>query len=136
MALSQAKYICSALKQKKFTLTGECEDCHTANAADWLCVSGEHTMCHEVFCRADAGKHRSKRNHQLFLNVKSHLYWCFECDSKYKWGGMNVLGKFQRLVVAHTLDKGIAGLPNLGNTCYMNASIQALSSCLPVRRFF
>lgn len=80
-ALSQAKSIGFALKHKKFLLAGECENCHTANAADWLCVSGGHIACHEVFCRADAEKHHSKRSHQLFLNVKTDLYRCFECDS-------------------------------------------------------
>lgn len=31
---------------------------------------------------------------------------------------------------------GIRGLMNMGNTCYLNAAIQALSNCPPIRDYF
>jgi len=106
----------------------------------------------------------SIQGHQITINFSNLMVWCFECDCEILEGALvdDVRSWVEKLTAplraqpsqqegyeGEEEDDGAAtpaertgmaggscGLQNLGNTCYVNASLQGLLHCEPLVKFF
>lgn len=85
--------------------------------------------------------HCEKSKHSLAMNLKSTMIWCYVCDDEVVDAGTDAVRKLVIDLVAlnnkknkglteretNVIPKGLKGLANIGNTCFLAASMQCLS---------
>ncbi|EMP34682.1 Ubiquitin carboxyl-terminal hydrolase 20 [Chelonia mydas] len=106
------------------------------------------------------------KKHNLTVNLTTFRVWCYACekevflDQRLAAHAPSLSSKFSEQespLPAHPLKavpiavadegeseseeddlkpRGLTGMKNLGNSCYMNAALQALSNCPPLTQFF
>uniref|UniRef100_A0A452IQZ7 Ubiquitin carboxyl-terminal hydrolase n=1 Tax=Gopherus agassizii TaxID=38772 RepID=A0A452IQZ7_9SAUR len=110
--------------------------------------------------------HAQAKKHNLTVNLTTFRVWCYACekevflDQRLAAHAPSPSSKFSEqepILPAHPLKavpiavadegeseseeddlkpRGLTGMKNLGNSCYMNAALQALSNCPPLTQFF
>ncbi|GFT56830.1 ubiquitin carboxyl-terminal hydrolase 20 [Nephila pilipes] len=134
----------------------KCDTCRRDGPYLWVCL---HRDCLYVGCNESGNnhcvKHFQKTNeHSIYLNLTSLRVYCLLCECEVFLENNDP--PLPGMLPTHPLilnkpetdseddceneesvkPRGLTGLQNLGNTCYMNSAIQALSNCPPLTNFF
>uniref|UniRef100_A0A671PXR9 Ubiquitin carboxyl-terminal hydrolase n=1 Tax=Sinocyclocheilus anshuiensis TaxID=1608454 RepID=A0A671PXR9_9TELE len=145
---------------------GTCQSCGVGGPNLWACLQcdcpyvgcGESHSDHSTI-------HAQAKKHNLTINLTTFRVWCYVCERevflepKPKHNSLVFSSPKDPLpqTACHPLKavpiavadeegseseedelrpRGLTGMKNIGNSCYMNAALQALSNCPPLTQFF
>uniref|UniRef100_A0AAY4AAP7 Ubiquitin carboxyl-terminal hydrolase n=1 Tax=Denticeps clupeoides TaxID=299321 RepID=A0AAY4AAP7_9TELE len=141
---------------------GTCQSCGVGGPNLWACLQSD---CPYVGCGESYSDHSTihaqAKKHNLTVNLTTFRIWCYVCEREVfleqrpvvpvstahhckpleQCASMTVqvihytvLAVFSEMHV--NVQHGLTGMKNIGNSCYMNAALQALSNCPPLTQFF
>uniref|UniRef100_A0A3Q4GT02 Ubiquitin carboxyl-terminal hydrolase n=1 Tax=Neolamprologus brichardi TaxID=32507 RepID=A0A3Q4GT02_NEOBR len=136
---------------------GTCQSCGAGGPNLWACLQND---CPYVGCGESYSDHSTlhaqAKKHNLTVNLTTFRIWCYVCEREVFLEHRPALETSPQ-TVGHPLKavpiavaeeegseseedelkpRGLTGMKNIGNSCYMNAALQALSNCPPLTQFF
>uniref|UniRef100_A0A8C1U4F3 Ubiquitin carboxyl-terminal hydrolase n=1 Tax=Cyprinus carpio TaxID=7962 RepID=A0A8C1U4F3_CYPCA len=129
---------------------GTCQSCGVGGPNLWACLQFD---CPYVGCGESYSDHSTihaqAKKHNLTVNLTTFRVWCYVCEREVFLEPKPVTPvSLTHRCKPHDQDplpqtaysvphaKGLTGMKNIGNSCYMNAALQALSNCPPLTQFF
>uniref|UniRef100_A0A673B449 Ubiquitin carboxyl-terminal hydrolase n=1 Tax=Sphaeramia orbicularis TaxID=375764 RepID=A0A673B449_9TELE len=139
-----------------------CQSCGAGGPNLWACLQSD---CPYVGCGESYSDHSTlhaqAKKHNLTVNLTTFRIWCYVCEREvfleHRPALVPVPADAVPQPVGHPLKavpiavaeeegseseedelkpRGLTGMKNIGNSCYMNAALQALSNCPPLTQFF
>ncbi|CAD6189141.1 unnamed protein product [Caenorhabditis auriculariae] len=121
--------------QLRAVVCSECNWLHEIMCADPDCISGHKVVS---FCKeeraVDHWLERSKNPHCVFFNFRTLKMLCYKCGASSSF--YSKAKQKPKRIREFNSNYGIRGLENMGNTCYLNAAIQAFYGCDAFRSYF
>uniref|UniRef100_A0A8C5ACU8 Ubiquitin carboxyl-terminal hydrolase n=1 Tax=Gadus morhua TaxID=8049 RepID=A0A8C5ACU8_GADMO len=138
---------------------GTCQSCGAVGPNLWACLQSDcpYVGCGESYCDHST-LHAQAKKHNLTVNLTTFRVWCYVCEREVFLEQRPATGpavpqhscqhSFKAVPIAVAEDdgseseedehkpRGLTGMKNIGNSCYMNAALQALSNCPPLTQFF
>uniref|UniRef100_A0A4W3J8F8 Ubiquitin carboxyl-terminal hydrolase n=1 Tax=Callorhinchus milii TaxID=7868 RepID=A0A4W3J8F8_CALMI len=141
---------------------GTCQSCGVGGPNLWACLQNgcSYVGCGESYVDHST-LHAQAKKHNLTVNLTTFRVWCYACEKEVFLEQRPVTpnqAQASRLTdqvpgecsvpiaVADEGEseseddelkpRGLTGMKNIGNSCYMNAALQALSNCPPLTQFF
>uniref|UniRef100_A0A8C7NLU7 Ubiquitin carboxyl-terminal hydrolase n=1 Tax=Oncorhynchus mykiss TaxID=8022 RepID=A0A8C7NLU7_ONCMY len=142
---------------------GTCQLCVAGGPNLWACLQ-VNSRCPYVGCGESFSDHSTlhaqTKKHSLTVNLTTFRIWCYVCEREVflEQRPAVVSDAFHQPVSHHRplkavpiavaeeegseseeddlKPRGLTGMKNIGNSCYMNAALQALSNCPPLTQFF
>uniref|UniRef100_A0AAQ6A495 Ubiquitin carboxyl-terminal hydrolase n=1 Tax=Amphiprion ocellaris TaxID=80972 RepID=A0AAQ6A495_AMPOC len=140
---------------------GTCQSCGAGGPNLWACL--QVRSCPVVNVQSHCFfKSWLAKKHNLTVNLTTFRIWCYVCERevflesrpalvpvpaaphhckateqvRVLLTSLFAVSPYIFMGVVLLLFAGLTGMKNIGNSCYMNAALQALSNCPPLTQFF
>ena len=101
-------------QKRNFFISRKCSTCLQERNSVWLCLE-----CDYVGCEKHVRSNHSV--HALSVNLANFSLYCAFCSTDL--GSQHALSHYLKFIQT----KGLKGIANIGNTCFLSASLQCLS---------
>ncbi|KAK6622241.1 hypothetical protein RUM44_002048 [Polyplax serrata] len=125
---------------------GRCGNCDFHGRNLWLCLGKD---CGRVLCGDSQLDHSTlhfltNKTHCIHQNLSTLRLWCYLCSTEVFLNSQqsSTVRTWSEdlnntdVKVAFLKNRKPKGLQNIGNTCYMNAALQALCNTTPLSQYF